>query len=140
MQDTDLYPCTTDDNFTPTNRCLIYKGLRGHEMFRRVYHVENSAFLWDMGFSKSEVEKDGWKVFATGNSGGGFGYILMKEGRPTEWDHKDATKCTVRWFSHAPWMTGCQFEGEHPTRAKIVDDHWKNPIQVAKVSSGVDES
>lgn len=68
MQDTDLYPCTTDENFTPTNDCLIYKGLKGHEMFRRIYHVANAAFLWDTGFSKGDVEKGGWKVFATGNS------------------------------------------------------------------------
>jgi len=129
MQDTDLYPCTTDQNFQPTNRCLIYKRYDDREMFRRIYHVKNAAFLWDMGFGKGEVEKDGWKVYAVGNSVGSFGYILMKEGKPTEWDHREATKCSVRWFSHSPWMTGYRFENETPTRAKIVDDHWQNPLQ-----------
>lgn len=129
MQDTDLYPCTTDDNFTPTNDCLIYKDYRKREMFRRIYHVKNSAFLWDMGFSKCSVEKDGWKVYATGNSVGSFGYILMKEGKPGEWCDTTATKCSFRWFSHAPWMTGYRFEGEHPTRGRVVQDHWQNPLQ-----------
>jgi len=129
MQDTDLYPCTTDENFTPTNRCLIHKRYDGREMFRRIYHAQNTAFLWDMGFSKGEVEKDGWAVYATGNSVGSFGYILMKEGKPTEWDHREATKCSVRWFSNAPWMTGYRFEGETPTRAKIIDDYWSHPLQ-----------